>query len=328
MSSNLPDKNNTNGIKPIGDAKKIFDTRTKVYRNILECRITRRNPCAIIMLIDQSASMGRKYVDALNNESTASDRVAEAVNAFFEHLITKATKSHEIRDYYSFLVIGYGNEEKENYASLAWEGTLKGKEWVSVKELSENIQEKIIKTEWKVPYPGGEPTQQTKTEKVWIKPKSNGNNTPMLSALKLCKEKLEEFIETRSDNFPPVVFNITDGLPTDINDLSELVEVSNQIKNIDTSFGNTVLFNCLLSNLNENRIRMPTLAELEKIDSNKFHKALFEASSILPEFILKEAFIMLKEDKFNQSNPIKALTLNIKPSEVLPIFKIGTNTNL
>jgi hypothetical protein len=29
MSSNLPDKNNTNGIKPIGDAKKILAARNQ-----------------------------------------------------------------------------------------------------------------------------------------------------------------------------------------------------------------------------------------------------------------------------------------------------------
>ena len=150
----------------------------------------------------------------------------------------------------------------------------------------------------------------------------------MISALKLCQQKLEEFIETRSDNFPPIVFNITDGLPTDLNDLNELIYVCNQIKEIDTSFGKTILFNCLLSSLSEERTLMPTIEDVERLNSNKYHEALFEASSILPDFILKEAFIMLKEDKFNQSNPIKALTLNIKPSELLPIFKIGTNTNL
>ena len=180
----------------------------------------------------------------------------------------------------------------------------------------------------KVPYPGGEPTERIITEKIWIKPKANGKNTPMISALKLCKEKLEEFIESRSDNLPPIVFNITDGLPTDLIEMNELIEVCSQIKKIDTSFGNTILFNCLLSNLSESRIRMPALNELEKINSNKYHETLFEASSILPDYILKEAYIMFKEEKFNKNIPIKALTINTSPSGLLPIFKIGTNTNI
>ncbi len=328
MSNNLPDLNSNNRLTSIGDVTKIFEARNQVFRNIMECRITRNNPCAVVILIDQSGSMGRKYVDAQNNESTTAEKVSEAVNTFFEYLITKATKPNEIRDYYSFLVIGYGNEEKENYASIAWEGTLKGKEWVSVKDLADNIQEKIIRTEMKIPHYGGDAIECKSTYKVWIKPKYHGKNTPMLSALNLCKQKLEEFIETRSDNYPPIIFNITDGLPTDVSELDELINISNQIKEIDTSFGQTILFNCLLSNLNENRILMPSIDELDRINVNKYHKSLFEASSILPDFILKEAFIMFKQDKFNQNTPIKALSLNIKPSELLPIFKIGTNTNI
>jgi uncharacterized protein YegL len=328
MSSNLPDKSNTNGINAIGDAKKILAARNQIFKPIIENRITRNNPCAVVLLIDQSGSMGRKYIDSNNEYKIISEEVAEAVNRLFEHLILKATKGNEIREYFTFLVIGYGNEEKENYATLAWEGTLENKEWVNVKELSNNIQEKNTRTEMKVPHYGGDPIKITTTDKVWIKPKHHGKNTPMISALKLCQQKLEEFIETRSDNFPPIVFNITDGLPTDLNDLNELIDVCNQIKEIDTSFGKTILFNCLLSSLSEERTLMPTIEDVERLNSNKYHEALFEASSILPDFILKEAFIMLKEDKFNQSIPIKALTLNIKPSELLPIFKIGTNTNL
>jgi hypothetical protein len=328
MNNKLPDKNSTNGINPIGDAKKIMAARNQVFRNHTECRITRINPCAVIILIDQSASMSKVFVDSQNNQFITSVKVAEAVNEFFEYLITKATKPNEIRDYYTFMVIGYGNEEKGNYASIAWEGTLQGKEWVTVKELAENIQEKTIITEMKIPHYGGEAVECKSTIKIWIKPKHHGNNTPMLSALKLCKQKLEEFIETRSDNYPPIVFNITDGLPTDTKELNELIDLSNEIKDIETSFGKTVLFNCLLSNLSEHRTLMPSIEEVDKINTNKYHKALFEASSTLPDFILKEAYIMFKQEKFNQSIPIKALTLNIKPSELLPIFKIGTNTNL
>jgi|JI6StandDraft_1071083.scaffolds.fasta_scaffold09112_2 uncharacterized protein YegL len=328
MSSNLPDKINNNGKTSIGDAKKIFNTRNQVFRSITECRITRQNPCAVVILIDQSGSMGRTYIDSKNENKIISEEVSQAVNKFFEFLIFKATKGNEIREYYTFLVIGYGNEEKEDYASIAWEGTLKSKEWITVKELSENIQEKKKKTEMKVPHYGGEPIEITTTEKIWIKAKHHGKNTPMISALKLCQQKIEEFIEKRSDNYPPIVFNITDGLPTDLNELNELIEICNQIKDIETSFGKTILFNCLLSHLSEKRTLMPTIEDIEKLNANKYHETLFEASSILPDFILKEAYIMLKEEKFNQNIPIKALTLNIKPSELLPIFKIGTNTNL
>jgi hypothetical protein len=325
MSSNLPDKSNTNGINPIGDAKKILAARNQVFKPIIENRITRKNPCAVVILLDQSGSMGRSYINSKQESKKISEEVTEAINYFFEHLIFRSTSGNEIRDYFTFLLIGYGNEEKEDYASFVWEGNLKGRDWVTVKELSENIIETTSKIETKVHH-WGEQYEEKTTKKIWINPKADGKNTPMLSALKLCKNKLEEFIATRSDNFPPIVFNLTDGLPTDLNDLNELVEICSEIKNIDTSFGNTIIFNCLLSSLNENRIFLPRISEIESIESNKYQESLFESSSILPDFILEEAYKMFKDEKFNGSEPIKSVVLNVEPSRLTQLLKIGTRT--
>jgi hypothetical protein len=325
MNSNLPDKSKTNDIASIGDAKKIMAARNKVFRSHLECRITRENPCAVIILIDQSGSMGRSYLNSKQEEKRISEEVADAINYFLEYLIFRSTNGNEIREYFKFLIIGYGNEEKENYASFVWEGNLKGKDWISVKELAENILEQTTKTETKIHH-WGEQYEEKTTKKIWVRAKANGRNTPMLSALKLCKSKIEEFIETRSDNFPPIVFNLTDGLPTDIEDLSDLIEICSEIKNIDTSFGNTVLFNCLLSGQNENKTFLPRLSEIEKMEANKYHYSLFESSSILPDFILEEAYKIFKDEKYNSKEPIKSLVLNIEPKRLIELLKIGTRT--
>lgn len=328
MSDNLPDKSNTISTNSVCDAKKILGARNKVFRNILECRITRENPCAIVILVDQSKSMGNLYLDEAGNQKRIGDEVSKAINQIINELITKATNANDInsiREYYTFLVIGYGNEQKENIASPAWIGKLEGKEWVGVKELSENIEEvntTLISTitHW------GEAKEERRIEKIWIRPKYDGENTPMLSALSLCYEKLNEFIETRSDNYPPLVFNITDGYPTDINDLSELINISEKIKSIETAFGKTVLFNCLMSNRNEYRTFLPKTIDAERIKTNKFHAALYECSSTLPEFMVAEAYATMKDEKFNGQFEIKALTLNVNSENKLTrIFKIGTN---
>ncbi len=327
MSSNLPDKSNTNGINSIGDAKKILAARNQVFRSHLECRITRENPCAIIILIDQSGSMGRKFLDSKNESKIMSIEVADAINNIFEYLITKSTRGGGVRDYFTFSLIGYGNIQEEDCASFVWEGALEGKEWVTVKELSENILETSTLVETAV-HPWGEEYQRTTIKKKWINPNAEGKNTPMLSSLKLCKEKLEQFIETRSDNYPPIVFNLTDGLPTDISDLDELEGICNEIKNIETKFGNAILFNCLLSHINNNKMFLPTVGEFEKISENKYHAALFNSSSVLPSFILDEAYKMFNDVKYKSNEPIKSLVLNIEPKDLTKLFYIGTNTKL
>ena len=117
--------------------------------------------------------------------------VANAINNIFEHLILKSTRGDGVREYFTFSLIGYGNEQEEDYASFVWEGKLEGKEWVTVKELAENILEISTLIE-KAIHPWGEEFQKTTIKKKWINPNTNGKNTPMLAALKLCQEKLEE----------------------------------------------------------------------------------------------------------------------------------------
>ena len=68
------------------------------------------------------------------------------------------------------------------------------------------------------------PVPSTKTKKIWINPCSDGL-TPMYEALELCKNKLEDWVFDKQDSFPPMVFNITDGIPTDIADM-DLSEIS------------------------------------------------------------------------------------------------------
>lgn len=320
-NNNLPvGTNNGGGIDTTSG--KIW---TQVYKSILENRITRNNPCAVVLLVDQSGSMSRVYTNTKNEVTTFADEVANSINQFFDYLILRCTSGTDIREYFVFTVIGYGNIEEDNIATFVWEGNLSGKKWVSVKELHDNILETKIKIEKRI-HPWNEEYDHKTTEKIWIHPNSEGNNTPMLAALKLCKDTIEEFIENKSDNFPPIVFNMTDGRPTDVSNLNEITEVCNEIKSIDTSFGNTILFNCLLSSNSQNRLFLPRFNEISAVEGNAFHLTLFECSSVLPDFILEEANKVYKDEKYAEGSPIIGLVLNVEPSNLLQLFKIGTRT--
>lgn len=324
-NNNLPQKSNNTEMS----SSEFENIKKLIFDDISKNRITRNNPCPIIFLIDQSGSMDETYVNYRNENTTLAKEVAEQVNHFFEYLLYRATNGNEILEYYTFLLIGYGNEDEDNYASIVWEGKLAGKEWVTVKELADNILDVSTKTETKYHHWGEQYIEKT-TKKIWIYPNANGRNTPLLSALKLCKDKLAEYMQNKYENFPPVVFNITDGIPTDVDDMNDLITVCNEIKNIDTTFGKTILFNCLLSSSNENKTFLPRQSERHLIESNDnyndFYNALFDASSILPSYNLAEAYLMYKDEKYNEKEPIKSLVLNVDPSKLLQLFKIGTRT--
>src|SRR5215217_8767185 len=69
-------------------------------------QITRANPTCIILLIDQSGSMG----DSFSGYSVRkkADFVSEVVNHTLHDLVIRCTKTEEVRNYYYVSVIGYG----------------------------------------------------------------------------------------------------------------------------------------------------------------------------------------------------------------------------
>jgi hypothetical protein len=106
----------------------------------------------------------------------------------------------------------------------------------------------------------------------------------MYGALRFAREALEGWVRDYSDSFPPIVFNISDGEPTDLDvedseNYSEFVALSNEIRSVSTDDGHALLFSALISD-----VGIPAqLYPLSKPHGNLAAELLFDTSSIIPE---------------------------------------------
>lgn len=322
MNNSLPQKSENNQIQNRTNTSKLWAARGIALNPIeYSARITRNNPSAIVILIDQSKSMGNNF---FNGKSRA-EAVADIVNSFFSELIDRCIRENEIRDYFDVIVIGYGNENGcGRSVNICWEGNLEGKEWVKISELKENVLRiDTINTIKKMPF-GDIPS--TESKKIWINPLAIGL-TPMREAFETCKNYLEDWILDHQTSFPPLVFNITDGYPTDIQDISEIVEISEEIKKLSTNDGNTLLFNCLLQN-NQEVLKVINLPNDTKcLGGNEYFLALFESSSYLPNKLAREASRYLQNPEIENGNA-KGVSLNADANCIIQILDIGSNFSL
>ena len=282
-------------------------------------RITRHNPGLIIILIDQSTSMNDEYKDGVS----IADATASVVNDFLNEIVYKCQREDGVRDYFQFLIIGYGPETKElSYEPvICWDGNLKGKEWVTTSELKANVL-KSVETEKMEKMPWGEIIKSITPKNIWIDTIADGL-TPMKGAFELCLEKIQDSCNDRQDSYPPLIINITDGYPTDIEDDSELIEVCNKIKNVTTKHGNALLFNCLFTNSNE-RILFPFLNQDINFEDN-YHKTLFQCSSTLPTKMRQKAYEKYGNEDFLNEETV-GLIINSDIKALNDLLNIGTNT--
>lgn len=326
-NNNLPSSASQTQINALNTAGNILKARNAALKPTqYSARITRDNPCAVIILIDQSGSMRSEITNHYGEIRKMSEAVAEIVNELFESLIMKCQRDNMVRDYFNFLVIGYGKEINNSGCSVVWDGNLSGKEWVNVSELKSNLlrTESFTKKET---MPWGAIIEEVKTRKIWFNNRDDGESTPMYEALQLCKAKVELWATNHQESFPPMVFNITDGLPSDIDDISDLVSISNDIKSISTQDGHTLLFNCLLTNSSHKEIILPSENEKPDFEKIEYHLALFEASSFLPNELKKTAFQVYKNDKYLHEE-VKGVILNSRISTLVQLLNIGTNSTL
>jgi hypothetical protein len=322
MSDNntLPNSQNTGIPSNLGKAKKLFTIRNAALNPLsYSQRVTSSNPCAFVLLVDQSGSMGEDIADNKGNILSKSDHLALIVNRFLDEILTTCQKADGVKNYFEIVIIGYGefNENGESIVNITWEGNLKDKTWVTVEELKLGALRTEIITK-------PNPSRFGKKEidepvNIWLESKAHGL-TPMKRAMELCSELLDDWVRNHPSSFPPIVFNVTDGLASDVTDVTEIVNTSEKIRLISTNDGSVLFFNCLISKNNENLIDFPLLSDKGLFENNEYEMALFESSSMIPKNLRK--FLPL----INQTDEdCKGLVLGSIDS-VIRFLNIGTYT--
>ncbi|MEM2399462.1 MAG: vWA domain-containing protein [Candidatus Bathyarchaeia archaeon] len=230
--------------------------------------ISRKNPGCIMFLLDQSGSMAEPFGKQKNIRKA--DGAADAINSILRAIIFRCTKETGVRDYFEVSVIGYGAREgyvgpllgeKEKFVKISW-----------LYEHPLRIEEKIEET------PKGEKVRVRLP--IWFEPVAE-NGTPMCAALQLAYNWIKEWIEKHPNSFPPIVFNITDGIATD----GDPEPYGKKIMELATSDGNALLFNCHISGEEAEPIIFPT--NEEELPNDEYARKLFRMSSELPEPMIR-----------------------------------------
>jgi uncharacterized protein YegL len=292
--------------------------------------ISRRNPTAFVFLIDQSGSMSN---DTLMNGQTVSKAEAAtlAVNKILNELIRRCTTNEGVLDRIFVAVIGYGQDDNE--ANIAWEGALEGREWVALSELQQNplgVMEEPIQVDKDDPIAKkleSDLKSELESEKVevrnWFNPIAEGL-TPMRSALEKAAELLRDWLTRHPHCYPPVVFNLTDGEATD-GDRNQLLDAARAIKQLASSNGHVLLFNCHISSDSERRVFFP--ARKDELPPADNAELLFDMSSDLPPSYNMSVF-KLKRSKGETVRDVEetysAMIFNGGIAEFSQMLDIGT----
>jgi hypothetical protein len=318
-SNNLPTTTGVNNQELQSQLGNIQAMRKKATSPTqYNARITRNNPGAIVILIDQSGSMTGEMVTDDGKTSTKAILTTEIINSFLSELLNRCITTNggvnDIKDYFNIVVIGYGQEDDE--ANIAWEGNLLGKSWISVDELKGNIlsiTETIEKNRF---------NKEVKIlKKIWLTPKAIGL-TPMKSAFLKAKTLIADWVLKNENSFPPLIFNITDGEVTDVEDFSELVDVCTDIKKLKTRDGEPIIFNYHMSNKNENEILFPSSSD--NLGDDEYTTCLQKISSVLPEHLLIKVLNIFGIPSNESKNRI-GLLLNVANIDNLTkLLNIGT----
>jgi uncharacterized protein YegL len=309
-----------NGLNNTQQAANILQARKMALSPLhYNARVKSDQPCCIVLLLDQSGSMSEEVINNRGEAVQKAETLSHEVNKFLNGILVKCRREDLYKNYFDILIIGYGREEDEDYEGvvLAWEGKLKGKSWVNVNDLIDTYLRKdtieitntrpfgprIIKDEYK----------------CWIEPYAEGL-TPMKKAFQFCRPYIQDWVSRNPNSFPPLIFNITDGEVSDVDEMSELIHEANTLKSLSTSNGNALLFNLLISDNHEQIVEFPHEHEIGLFEKTEFEKAMFEASSVIPKNLIPFLPVRRSDDE-----PIKAITLG-NLEHIFSLLNIGTTT--
>jgi hypothetical protein len=267
--------------------------------------ISRTHPTCFLFLIDQSGSMAQPLG---GGNKTKAQGVADSVNRLLQSLVFRCTKGNQVLDRYLVGVIGYGSK-----VGTALGGALAGRDLVPVSQIAQHplrVEQRTTHAHGE----GGGPAKKVRFP-IWFEPAASGK-TPMCQALGLAAQTMQDFLSRHADCFPPIVINISDGLPTD----GDPRPIADRIRNLSSSDGNVLLFNLHLSYRKEQPVEFP---DSEESLPNDHARLLFQMSSPLPPPMLK-----MQVGDFVLPEGSRGFVFNADLVAVIQFLDIGTRVDL
>lgn len=253
------------------------------------------NPALFVILVDQSGSMDEAYVKGTNKAQFA----ALAVNRLVYEILGACRAGPVIKDRCHIIIIGYGASTQLLVGGRA----------------SEVEQRNIGLETYKrsVPDGAGGLVELDQQLPIWVRPTSD-NGTPMEDAFQLACELVEAWVRDNPKNFPPIVFNITDGKP---NKPDETIEAARRLSASGTSDGNVLLMNCHIADKPGAEIKFPSNAS-GLVEPGA--QLLFEISSIIPQPLFAAAQSAGLEPKTDS----RLFVMNAAADTFIKLLRFGT----
>jgi hypothetical protein len=233
------------------------------------------------------------------------DVLADCINKLIQNLVIKCARSETVWDYYHVGVIGYGKK-----VGSAFTGENAGQDLVPLSTLA-NTPARVEDRTKKISDGAGGVFDQAVKFPVWFDPIADGG-TPMLKAFEEASRILHDWVAAHPNSFPPMVINITDGEP-DVDPSAE----ANELKNICSSDGNTLLFNIHISSNGSRSIEYP---DSETALPDDKARLLFSMSSVLPDYMRE----MVKQEGIQTSANTRGFAFNANLAAVIRFLDIGT----
>jgi len=237
-----------------------------------QAEISRASPTAILMVVDQSTSMSQR----LNGGQSKAAFLADVLNKTLYTIIASCSKADGVRDYFHVGVIAYSGEDARN----GFQGALGEEPLHVVSRLAETPLRVETRTK-KVAGPNGDVAEQSVRFPIWFEPHSRGK-TAMCAGFDAAIDILQQWCAAHPSAFPPTVLHVTDGHPSDGNP----EPMADRLKSLATRDGACLLFNLHVDTGDGEPLIFPND---ERVIKDRFGKALFRMSSLLPPHAVEAA---------------------------------------
>lgn len=262
-------------------------------------RVTRNDPSAVVLLVDQSGSMKESWND---EGSSKAEQVAQVINSAINNLLLESKEGEVYKDYFDIAVVGYGGRENDQLRSML-PGTTLADPFLSLSEVAAGVPVSASVL----------PNGRTVRIRKLIQPVADGA-TPMKAALEYAKKVLEPWVREHPRSYPPTVINVTDGESTD----GAVQAAASELCSLETDDGNVLLFIAHISR-SEKPILFPSALGP---DRDKHAHEMFKIASVLPAPVLATA----KEKRIEVGPNARGFVFNASRDEVAQLINIGTMT--
>ena len=231
------------------------------------------NPGFLIIMLDQSGSMGEEYIDGESKASFASKVINNVIGAIIDRLYS----GDKPKDRCFIAVIGYATEAKLLKHGFISEFAAQPLRLEKIKKKMSNGAGGFIEVEDNMP--------------IWFEQEANGV-TNMAAAFKIAAQLINDYFKANSASPAPIIINISDGAPCIWNgteavwDLDETKKMAQSIMATSCEDGNVLIFNAHIEASSFN-VQLPNDRNMLPNDDGAHF--LFDISSVIPDSYKKAA---------------------------------------